>query len=166
MFDLANGQWRHVVTVACRCQMSDEAQPFNPHPGQPHPPQEWVVSLHMRNEEAGEYHRTELHFRLRKERLSLLIQFESMSMRCPPGSAVGPLCHVVETDLEPRKLLNGINETIPGFVLISRSGSPPENEKAAMLLYNPTCSAYVWSEASFSYLPVPFKPESCAPEQR
>jgi len=161
IFNLKDGRWRHVATIACRCQMSDDAEPFNLHPGRPLPAQEWIVSLHIRNEQANEYHREEIRFRLRNERLWPLIQFESWGMNCPQGYPLGPNCHVIETNLEPARLAGTNREQIPGFVLISWSGSPLQNEMAAMKLNNPSCKPYTWDETSFSYFPSQLKPVTC-----
>jgi hypothetical protein len=164
VFDLKNGHWRHVSTVACRCLMYDSGEPFNPHPGSPMPRQEWVVTLHQRSEDDHlEYHAKEIRFRLHGDRLWPLINFESRSTICPQGSSYGPNCSVVKTDLEPAKLIGENNELIPGFVLISWSGKPPQKDMAAMILYNHVCKPYTWDEISFSYVPSQLKLKTCVP---
>jgi hypothetical protein len=162
VFNQKDGHWTHVATLACRCQMTDDAEPYNPHPGRPMPKQEWVITLHQRLEEDHlEYHAKEIRFRLRGNALRPLIEFESRSTICPQGSSYGSNCNVVKTDLEPAKLIGENNELITGFVLISWSGKPPQKDMAAMILYNPVCKPYTWDEISYSYVPSQFKLKTC-----
>lgn len=161
VFVQEKGQWRHVATVACRCQMGDEGEPFNIHPGHPDPPQEWVISLQQRDEGAHEYQRTDIRFRLRDRLLWPLIQYIGMKETCPSGPFDSPLCSVTETNLDAARLITENGSKIAGFVLVSWSGHPPKCEKCGMLLYHPQCSAYIWDENAFAYLPSPLKPKSC-----
>jgi hypothetical protein len=161
VFNQKDGHWTHIATLACRCQMYDSGDPFNPHPGRPLPRQEWVITLHNHTEDDLEYHAKEIRFRLRGDRLWPLIEFESRSTICPQGSSYGPNCNVVKTDLDPAKLIGQNKELIPGFVLISWSGKPPAKDLMATMLYNPVCKPFTWDDASFSYLPSPLKPELC-----
>ncbi len=162
IFNQKSGHWTHVATLACRCQMGDDAEPSNyMHPGKPLPQQEWVITLHHQTENPTGYHRKEIRFRLRGNALWPLIEFESMSTICPQGSSYGPNCNVVKTDFESAKLINEDNEVIPGFVLISWSGKPPQKDMAAMVLYNPHCTPYSWNETAFAYIPSTLKPVVC-----
>jgi hypothetical protein len=161
VFNQKDGHWVHLATLACRCPMTDDAEPFNLHPGRPLPPQEWVISLHQRTENPPAYRRREIRFRLRGNAMWPLIDFESESETCPHGSLYGPDCTVVITNLEPAKLIGEDNEFSLGFALISRSGKPPARDKAPLILYNPVCKPYTWSENSFSYVPSDLKPVNC-----
>ena len=170
IFNLKDGHWWHVATVACRCQTTDDAEPNNyMHPGKLLPQQEWVVTIHLHqgSENHLEYHAKEIRFRLRGSALWPLIEFESRSTICPQGSSYGSNCNVVKTDLEPAKLISEDKKLIPGFVLISWSGKPPQKDMAAMMLYNPHCTPYTWDEAAFAYVPSPLKPVACGiPDKR
>jgi len=161
IFNQKDGQWTHIATLACRCLMQESGDPVNSYSGRPLPRQEWVVTLHRRTEDPPEHHGREIRFRIRGSRLMPLIDFESGSTICPQGSSYGPNCSVVETSLEPAKLIGENQELMPGFVLISWSGKPPTRDMAAMLLYNPKCVSYTWNEASFSYAPTDLKPRAC-----
>jgi hypothetical protein len=163
IFVSEKGQWRHVATVACQCQMTDMAEPFNPHPGHPDPPQEWVVSLHKRDEGAREYQRTDIRFRVRDHLLRALIQYIGMKETCPSGPFNSPLCTISETSLHPARLLAENGSDIAGYVLISWSGPPPPCDMCGLILRNPKCSAYLWDENAFAYVPSPLRPESCGP---
>ena len=163
VFNLKDGRWRHVATIGCRCQMTDDAEPFNPHPGRPLPPQEWVVSLGERNEVAHTYHLQEIRFRLRDERLRQLIQFESLSEICPNGIQPGAACDLVRSFLEKSRLLNGQGDEVPGYVVISWDGTESLGSKGILPLRNPRCTAYTWDEIAFSYIPSQLKPKSCGP---
>jgi hypothetical protein len=161
------GLWRHVATVACRCQMTDDVEPLNMHAGHADPPQEWVISIHDRNDRAHEYRRTDIRFRLRQEHLWPLIQYEGMVETCPSGSFNNPLCAVTETNFEAARLGNNNGGSVSGFVWVSRSGHPPPCDKCGMLLRDPRCIAYVWNETSFEYILSALKPKTCgvAPQQ-
>lgn len=161
VFNQKDGHWIHVATLACRCQMYDNGEPFNLHPGRPMPKQEWAITLHRRTEDDSEYHAKEIRFRLRGSALWPLIEFESRSTICPQGSSYGSNCNVVKTDLGPAKLISEDKKLIPGFVLISWSGKPPQKDMAAMILYNPHCTPYSWDETAFAYVPSPLKPVAC-----
>jgi hypothetical protein len=165
VFNEKDGHWTHVATLACRCQMGDDAEPNNyMHPGTPLPHQEWVITLHQRTDEGHlEYHAQEIRFRLHGGALWPLIEFESRSTVCPRGSAYGLNCSVVKTDIESAKLIGKKNELVPGFVPVSWSGKPPQKDMASMLLYNPVCKPYTWNETLFSYVPSNFKPTICGP---
>jgi len=163
VFNQKDGNWTRVATVACRCLMYDSAEPFNLHPGRPIPKQEWVITLHRHTEDNSEYHAQEIRFRLRGGILWHLIDFESRSTICPQGSSYGPNCNVVKTDLEPTPLFDEDKSPIPGFVLISWSGKPPDRDMMAMILYHPVCTSYLWNEAVFAYESSSLKPVSCGP---
>jgi len=164
VFNLKDGHWQHVATLACRCQMGDDAKPDSysyMRLGKPLPQQEWVITLHHRTGNPTAYHRKEIRFRLRGSALWPLIEFESMSTICPQSLSYGPNCNVVKTDLESAKLINEDKEVIPGFALISWSGKPPQKDMAAMVLYDPHCTPYYWDETAFAYMPSDLKPVAC-----
>jgi hypothetical protein len=161
VFSLKDGRWRHVATMGCRCQMTDDAEPFNPHPGRPLPPQEWVVSLGERNVVAHTYRREEIRFRLRDGRLWPLIRFESLSENCPNGIQPRAACDFVRSSLEKSRLFNDRGDEVPGYVVISWDGSESLGSKGILPLRNPRCSSYTWDEITFSYIPSHLKPKSC-----
>jgi hypothetical protein len=163
VFNQKDGHWTHIATLACRCQIGDDAEPNNyMHPGKPSLQQEWVITLHQRTDENHlEFHAKEIRFRLQGSALWPLIEFESRSTICPQNSSYGPNCSVVKTNLEPAKLIGANKELVPGFVLISWSGKPPQKDMAGMMLYNPVCKPYTWDEISFSYVPSDLKPRTC-----
>jgi hypothetical protein len=163
VFDWDDGRWTHVATLACRCQMTDNEDPFYPHPGRPLLPQEYVVSLHRRFS-SGEYHREEIRFRLRGGLLWPLIDFESTFVKCPQGVSYSPACSVVETFLESAKLISNGGKIVPGFVLTLMNGQPPPCDMCGLILRNPKCSAYLWDENAFAYVPSPLKPKTCGPQ--
>lgn len=106
-------------------------------------------------------HFKEIRFRLHGSALWPLIEFESRSTICPKGSPYGSNCNVVKTDFEPVQLIGEDKKLIPGFVLISWSGKPPQKDMAAMMLYYSHCTPYSWDEAAFAYVPSPLKPVAC-----
>jgi hypothetical protein len=165
VFDWKAGLWKHVATLACRCRMTDSGDPLNPRPGYPLLPQEYLVSI-QRRPDNGEYHREEIRFRLRGGLLWPLIDFESMLMKCPQGASYGPSCSVVETSLEPTKLTANDGKVMQGFALVSRSGHPPPCDMCGLLLRNPKCSAYLWDENAFAYVPTQFESINCGLPER
>lgn len=165
VFNLKDRRWTHVATLACRCQMGDEGDPFGD-PRHPLPKQEWVISLDDRNDSIGEYRSRELRFRLRGGVLWPLIDFVRWSTVCPLGSSYGPKCNVAETSLEPAKLMGNNDNVISGFVLITRNGTSPPCDKCGLILYNPKCSSYLWDEQNYSYQPTSYKPVNCGPANK
>jgi hypothetical protein len=161
VFNLRNGYWTHVATLACRCQMSDDEEPARLRPYLPHPPGEWAITLWSHTEGHIESHSREIRFRLRDGALWPLIEFESMSMICPQGTSYGPSCNVTETNLEQARLIGEDKELVSGFTLVSRSGPPPSCDKCGLMLFNPKCASYLWDETAFAYRPSPFKPAAC-----
>ncbi len=161
VFNLRDGRWRHVATVACRCQMTDDAEPLNLHPGRPDPPQEWKVTFHSPNERINEDHRTGIRFRLHNDRLWPLIQFESGSTLCPSGFKPDAVCDIATSYLEKAILLDPSGNHMQGYVVITWDGSELLGSKGVRPLKNPRCAAYTWDEASFAYLPSPLEPLAC-----
>jgi hypothetical protein len=160
IFNQKDGQWTHIATLACRCEMGGYGEPDNfMHPGKPLPQQEWVVTLHRRTEDDMEYHAQEIRFRLRGGLLWPLIEFESRFGIRSRGFSDG-LNKAGITRLEPAKLIGENDEPIPGFVLISYQETMNPEVKVQRL-YDPKCSAYTWNEALFSYVPSSFKPKTC-----
>jgi hypothetical protein len=162
VFNLKDGHWTHVATLACRCEMGSRGEPDNfTRPDKPLPQQELVVTLHRRTVGRSEYHAQEIRFRLRGGLLWPLIEFESRSTICPIGVIVGPNCHLTKTDFESAQLIGEDENLIPGFELVSWSGNPPAADRIVMRLYNPVCAPYSWDETSFAYLPSPLRPAAC-----
>jgi hypothetical protein len=159
-YNLREGHWRHIATLACDCTMSDQTEPFILRPGQTTRPEEYVVSI-PRKDDLGDYHRKEIRFRWKDGYLRHLIDFESTWMNCPQGTSYGPACTVVETSLEPTRLRKGDSESFSGFALVSRSGHPTSCDKCVLMLRDPKCVSYVWDESTFSYRPSDLNPAYC-----
>ena len=153
--------WRHVATVACRCQMFDGGQPFNEHPERPDPRQEWVITLVPRMDETTlETHWSEIQFRLRNHRLWSLIQLESRSRKCLTRADIAGNCDFTSAELEKAPLVDGKGKLTPGYVVITRAGHE-DPRRMVQLAHDRSCKAYVWDESEFEYLPSPLKPRSC-----
>jgi hypothetical protein len=159
-YRLNEGHWRHVATLACNCQMYERDDPPFLLAGQAVRTPEYVVSLD-RHDELQDDHRQEIRFLWKDDVLHPLIEFESMRIHCPQGVSYSPACTVVETSLEKTNLVDNNGKIVPGFALISWSGNPPKCDMCGLILRNPKCTAYLWDETVFAYVPSTLKLKAC-----
>jgi hypothetical protein len=161
LFNQQNGTWRRIGTFACACSLGDSTDPLDDprHRAAVH---DLVIGTRSGTPSVGRgYLLHETHFRMKDGSLRHLIDFDTMLEQCPEGTVDGPNCTVWETRLEKEMLTDKQNRPRPGFALVTMSGHPSSCDMCALLLRNPTCTAYQWDDLQFRYMPTDMAPVKC-----
>jgi len=164
-----NNHWERIAAFSCWCRyetgdaLTSFVQ-FVPSPLFSDSDQNYELVVRASGGGTGIYTQDEAHFRIRANKLHLLIHFVARERNC---NSTGPSRGC---ELNRRWLVTTTVDGKPGAILVHASGRLPETaseidfrrDVESRFLSDVSCTAYLWNEEELRYEEVAEKPHPCA----